>query len=122
ARWLLALAWRMRGDLLAARGRVHKLTLFTHNFMDACGLDAERVRACVFMAITQDGPLSMCAFNAQRDRFLLRPLATAQGPWQPLRVPAGEGAVPIKWLKGRPREQALRARGGEGAPRRHPHP
>ncbi|HET7527715.1 MAG TPA: radical SAM protein [Burkholderiaceae bacterium] len=115
-RWLFALAWRMRGDLLAARGRVHKLTFFTHNFMDACGLDAERVHACVFMAITQDGPLSMCAFNAQRDRFLLRPLATAQGPWQPLRTSAGAGAVPIKWLKGRPRERALRERRHDSAP------
>lgn len=115
ARWLLALTWRMRADLLAARGRVHKLTLFTHNFMDACGLDAERVNACVFMAITQDGPLSMCAFNAQRDRFLLRPLATAQGPWQPLRTPPAGRETPIQWLKGRPREQALRARRGEGA-------
>jgi hypothetical protein len=116
-RWALALVWRMRRDLLAARGRVHKLTLFTHNFMDACSLDAERVDACVFMAITQDGPLSMCAYNAQRDNYLLRPLQTAQGLWQPLRagpVPAqGAASVPtfpIKWLKGRPRAAALHAR------------
>ena len=116
-RWALALAWRMRRDLLAARGRVHKLTLFTHNFMDACSLDAERVDACVFMAITQDGPLSMCAYNAQRDQYLLRPLQTAQGLWQPLRpgpesalVAATVPAFPIKWLKGRPRAAALRER------------
>ncbi len=115
-RWALALAWRMRQDLLAARGRVHKLTLFTHNFMDACNLDAERVEACVFMAVTQDGPLSMCAYNAQRDAYLLRPLQTAQGLWQPLRAgnpqTAGATAVtsfPIKWLKGRPRAVALQA-------------
>ena len=115
-RWALALAWRMRADLWAGRGRVHKLTLFTHNFMDACQLDTERLEACVFMAITQDGPLSMCAYNARRDDFLLRPLATPQGTWQPLR--AGQPAptnVPIKWLKGRPRAAALQARGAAQA-------
>jgi hypothetical protein len=115
-RWALALAWRMRRDLLAARGRVHKLTLFTHNFMDACNLDAERIDACVFMALTQDGPLSMCAYNAQRDNYLLRPLQTARGTWQPLRAghEATPGAAvptfPIKWLKGRPRAAELQAR------------
>lgn len=105
--WGLALAWRMRAGLLAGRGRVHKLTLFTHNFMDACELDPERIEACVFMAITQDGPISMCAFNAQRDAYLLRPLQTAAGTWQPL--PPGHDGVPtfpIKWLKGRPRAAA----------------
>ncbi len=84
-RWVLAHVWHMKRDLLAACGRVHKLTLFTHNFMDARQLDPERIDACVFMAITQDGPLSMCAFNAQRDDFLLRPLKTSAGAWQPLR-------------------------------------
>ena len=105
--WGLRLAWRMRAGLLAGGGRVHKLTLFTHNFMDACQLDPERIDACVFMAITQDGPLSMCAFNAQRDAYLLRPLQTSTGTWQPL--PPGHDAVPtfpIKWLKGRARAQA----------------
>ena len=110
-RWAFALAWRARRDLLAARGRVHKLTLFTHNFMDACRLDAERIDSCVFMAITQDGPLSMCAFNAQRDNFLLRALPTAQGPWQPLRAGAEAAPeFPIKWLKGRSRSAARRER------------
>ena len=106
--WAAATAWRLRADLWPARGRVHKLTLFTHNFMDARQLDAQRVDACVFMAMTQDGPLSMCAYNAQRDHYLLAPLQTSQGTWQPL--PAGHTAVPtfpIKWLKGRPRAAAL---------------
>lgn len=118
-RWGLALAWRLRRDLWAARGRVHKLTLFTHNFMDACHLDAERIEACVFMAITQDGPLSMCAFNARRDDYLLRPLATSSGTWQPLRsrndgtatvASAPVASYPVKWLKGRSRAAALQAR------------
>ena len=68
------------------------------------------------MAMTQDGPLSMCAYNAQRDNYLLRPLQTSQGPWQPLRE--GHAAVPtfpIKWLKGRPRAAALHER----KPKRH---
>jgi len=106
-RWALALAWRLRRDLIAARGRVHKLTLFTHNFMDACALDSDRLDACVFMAMTQDGPMGMCAFNARRDDFLLRPLATSAGDWQPLR--GGHDATPtfpVKWLKGRPRAAA----------------
>ncbi|MDQ2780201.1 MAG: radical SAM protein, partial [Pseudomonadota bacterium] len=122
ARWVLAWAWRLRHDLLAARFRVHKLTLFTHNFMDACHLDSDRLDACVFMAITQDGPLSMCSYNARRDEFLLRPLHTAGGTWQPLRPGSGNAVanalpgVPIRWLKGRPRAAALQARRTASAP------
>jgi 7,8-dihydro-6-hydroxymethylpterin dimethyltransferase len=83
--------------------------------MDACSLDAERIDACVFMAITQDGPISMCAYNAQRDRWLLQPLRIAQGGvWQPLLGDAGHAGstvvIPLKHLKGRAREAALRAR------------
>jgi 7,8-dihydro-6-hydroxymethylpterin dimethyltransferase len=110
-RWGAGLLWRMKGPLLRARGRVHKLTLFTHNFMDACHLQTDRVQACVFMAITQDGPLSMCAYNAQRDQYLLKPLTTSKGEWQPLAVDSTVVAsFPIKWLKGRSREAALNAR------------
>ena len=112
--WLRRFAWQARADLWAARGRVGKLTFFTHNFMDACALEADRIDACVFMAITQDGPMSMCAFNARRDDFLLRPLprpGLAEGDWQPLRpASAGQREQPIKWLKGRAREAALAAR------------
>jgi 7,8-dihydro-6-hydroxymethylpterin dimethyltransferase len=107
ARWALAFAWEARRDLLAARGRVHKLTLFTHNFMDACNLDRERLDACVFMAVTQHGPMSMCAYNAKRDHYLLQPLATSLGEWQPL---AALPAQPIKFLKGRARDAWLQAR------------
>ncbi len=111
AAWALRLAWRAKWDLLAAHGRVAKLTFFSHNFMDASALEAERIDACVFMAITQDGPISMCAFNARRDDFLLRPLPHAGGSWQPLRgTGAGPAAQPIKWLKGRAREAALAQR------------
>jgi 7,8-dihydro-6-hydroxymethylpterin dimethyltransferase len=105
-RWLLNFAWKARRDLIAARGRVHKLTLFTHNFMDACQLDRERIDACVFMAVTQHGPMSMCTYNAKRDHYLLQPLATSQGEWQPL----ARQEQPIKFLKGRAREAWLQAR------------
>ena len=126
-RWALTLAWKARRDLMAARGRIYKLSFFTHNFMDACQLDAERLDACVFMAMTQDGPLSMCAYNARRDEFLLRPLQTAAGIWKPLReLPAGGDGIPIKWLKGRAREAAIRgdtgpsgAAAGAAEPIRH---
>ncbi len=130
----------MRRDWLAARGRVHKLTLFTHNFMDACALDSERIEACVFMAMTQDGPLSMCAYNAQRDAYLLKPLQTSHGVWQPLRQgPAGAAvglaqptvkaslaadssiiaSFPVKWLKGRSRAHAMQARSQRADPANH---
>ena len=117
--WGAGLLWRMKAELLQARGRVYKLTLFTHNFMDACHLETDRVHACVFMAITQDGPLSMCAYNAQRDSYLLKPLKTSAGEWQPL-APGHKlnahgaahviASVPIKWLKGRGRKAALAER------------
>ena len=116
-RWVAAFAWSARRDLVAARGRVDKLTFFTHNFMDASKLDAERIDACVFMAITQDGPLSMCAFNARRDRYLLSPLETSTGLWQPLiDGPDAPRTFPIKWLKGRSRQAALQARRAQEHP------
>ena len=116
-RWGAGLLWRIKGELIQARGRVYKLTLFTHNFMDACHLQADRVNACVFMAITQDGPLSMCAYNAQRDSYLLKPLKTSAGEWQPLAHERNVVApVPIKWLKGRGRKAALAERDADSRP------
>ncbi len=115
-RWMTAFAWRVRTDLVAARGRVRKLTFFTHNFMDAQALERERIDACVFMAMTQHGPISMCAYNSRRDHYLLQPITTSQGVWQPLAGRRSEGNVavfPIKFLKGRPRASALAARAGE---------
>jgi molybdenum cofactor biosynthesis enzyme MoaA len=69
---LLRRLWRMKADLIAARGRVSKLSFFIHNFMDACELEGDRIDACVFMAATQHGPVSMCLHNAKRDEFILR--------------------------------------------------
>jgi tetraether lipid synthase len=80
--------WRMRRDLIAARGRAHKLSFFVQNFMDAQALEPERIHACSFMVMTGNGPISMCAHNARRDEFILRPVTieTEEGRalWNPL--------------------------------------
>lgn len=61
-------------DLVKGRGRVHQLTFFVQNFMDASQLDEERVNACSFMVMTNEGPVSMCKHNASRDDYILKPL------------------------------------------------
>jgi len=71
--WAARKVWRMRRDLAAARGRVHKLSFFIHDFMHACALERDRIEACSFMVATRDGPLSMCLHNAKRDAYLLPP-------------------------------------------------
>lgn len=116
--WFLRKLWRMKHDLIAARGRVNKLSFFIHNFMDACELDPERIRACVFMAATRDGPVSMCQFNAHRDASILKPLRLGKDDgqwfWNPL---SGEVAKDEPLITppemGRPRRaRAKVARGG----------
>ncbi|MBU2976836.1 radical SAM protein [Alteromonas sp. C1M14] len=77
--WLLAKATsakllEMRGSLVRSRGRVHKLSFFVQNFMDATALQQDRIDACSFMVMTADGPVSMCKHNAQRDEYILKPL------------------------------------------------
>jgi hypothetical protein len=71
--WAARKAWRMRRDLIAARGRVRKISFFVHDFMHACDLAQERIDACSFMVATREGPLSMCLHNARRDAYLLPP-------------------------------------------------
>jgi hypothetical protein len=77
--WAARKVWRMRADLLRSRGRVRKLSFFIHNFMDSGGLDSRRIDACSFMAMTAEGPVSMCAHNARRDRHILQPVAVRDG-------------------------------------------
>ncbi|GAA6167973.1 radical SAM protein [Sessilibacter corallicola] len=60
--------------LFIAKGDVQKLTFFIQNFMDADGLNQDRVHACSFMVMTADGPVSMCEHNANRDDYILKPL------------------------------------------------
>ena len=113
-------AWRARRALLLSRGKVHKLSFFVHNFMDAKHIERERAHACVFMVATAQGPLSMCVHNAKRDSFVLAPLdlVTPQGieHWAPLRTAGGDSrdgtlaAFPLKWMRGRARAAAARAR------------
>jgi hypothetical protein len=86
--WLLRKAWQTRVDLWTARGHVNKLSFVIHNFMDACRLEQDRVDACSFMAMTQQGPISMCLHNAKRDAFILAPIKLSglngERVWNPL--------------------------------------
>ena len=61
-------------DLVESRGKVNQLTFFVQNFMDAEELVQERIDGCSFMVMTDQGPVSMCQHNAQRDDYILRPL------------------------------------------------
>jgi hypothetical protein len=86
--WLARIIWRAKIDLFRARGRIHKLSFFIHDFMDACRLEKDRIDACVFAAATASGPISMCLHNAKRDAFILAPLrmgdAIGNRVWNPL--------------------------------------
>lgn len=64
----------MSGDLFKAKGKMHKLSFFVQNFMDAEALEQDRIDACSFMVMTTDGPVSMCEHNAHRDEYILKPL------------------------------------------------
>ena len=91
---------------------MHKLSFYIHNFMDADNLERDRCEACVFMVATRDGPVSMCVHNAKRDQYLMKPVRTATGWWNPLTgrttdaglvdTPAPD-ALPLTRLKGRVR-------------------
>jgi hypothetical protein len=99
---ILCAAWRSFRPLAPAllRGRrPHRLSFFIHNFMSADQIDRDRCEACVFTVMTARGPISMCAHNADRDRFVmdgLSPTARAQR----------KTALAFKQLKGRLRAQA----------------
>jgi len=110
--------WR---DFVAARGRVNRISFFLHNFMDACHLEPDRIKACSFYTVTRDGPVSMCLANAKRDSYILQPVRMpgADGTtrlWDPLtgqlKDDANEGvddvkdptSHPLKHLKGRSRQ------------------
>ncbi len=88
AQWFARTVGQLRHDLLAARGRVYKLSFFIHNFMDACSLEHDRIGTCSFMVATGEGPISMCLHNARRDDFLLQATPVAEGTrirfWNPV--------------------------------------
>lgn len=98
-RYLTRRIQQMLPDIVRARGRVHKLTFFMQNFMDASALDPDRIDACSFMVMTADGPVSMCQHNAVRDDYILKPLdvVTADGSikrYDPFPVKVRIGSVP----------------------------
>ena len=99
-RWLSRTGWRARADLLRSRGRVDKLSFFIHNFMDACGLEKDRIDACIFTAATGEGPVSMCLHNAQRDNFILQPVRMGGERdgrfWDPLTGEISRRVIPIR--------------------------
>ncbi|MEM7236341.1 MAG: radical SAM protein, partial [Pseudomonadota bacterium] len=70
---LIGRLWSLRRGMIRSRGRLHRLSILVHNFMDARELDPDRCASCVFMAMTEDGPLSMCVHNARRDHHLFTP-------------------------------------------------
>lgn len=119
-RWFFRILWAAKFDLWAAKGKIEKLSFYIHNFMDACHLEHDRLKACVFMVATQDGPLSMCLHNAKRDDYILRPIpvegSNGGALWHPLIGKTALSAAdemqridpkiyPIKYLKGQLREQ-----------------
>jgi uncharacterized radical SAM superfamily Fe-S cluster-containing enzyme len=73
-KFFLPKLWEARRDIIKARGKMSLISFFAHNFMDASCLDPERIEACSFMVMSPDGPVSMCAHNAKRDDFVLRPI------------------------------------------------
>ena len=115
------LLWQIRTGLIASWGRVHRMSVVIHSFMDAEQLDVGRCAACVFMTMTSDGPISMCAFNAKRDALIFKPVPVQKGQstewWS---AATGEvtklpdqtepSSVPFKLLKGRQRALAARKR------------
>lgn len=115
--WAARRLWAMRRDLVASRGRVHKLSFFIHNFMDAEHLACDRIEACVFMVATGEGPISMCLHNAKRDSFILKPVALSEGGyWDPVtgqRTEQPAAAAPVltrKTARGRRRLEINHAR------------
>ncbi len=79
--WIVRGTWhginvirKMASDLIKSRGKVHQLTFFVQNFMDAEELVQERIDGCSFMVMTDQGPVSMCQHNSRRDDYILRPL------------------------------------------------
>lgn len=73
-KYYLPRLWEIRREIIASRGKANKISFFVQNFMDAEHLDPERINACSFMVMTPEGPLSMCAHNAKRDDYILRPI------------------------------------------------
>ena len=83
-------------------------------------MERDPCESCVFMVATENGPLSMCVHNAQRDHHIFAPakIETPDGLWwwsaatgqlttAPVRGEPGE--MPFKRLEGRMRAAACAA-------------
>ncbi|MFK7831283.1 MAG: radical SAM protein [Congregibacter sp.] len=111
-RYVLRKAWALRSALLRGR-KLHRISFFIHNFMDAQKLERGRCEACVFMVATADGPMSMCVHNAKRDQMITQKVSGTvdQKSWDPLAVEAADTSLlPLKQLKGRLRAQMYEQR------------
>ena len=121
-KWIFHQIWIRKRLILRSKGKINTMSFFMHNFMDDSALDSERITACAFKVMTEQGPMSMCLYNAKRDNYLLQPtrIKTEQGIsfWQPLtgaitdKLKTVEEIVtpikhPIKNLKGKSRQRAL---------------
>jgi len=112
--WLI---WCLRGGLWSSKGKVHRMAVMIHSFMDAEHLEQDRCESCVFMVATNDGPLSMCVHNARRDHHIFAPVKisakngdswwdAATGKRTAASVRETFGEIPFKRLKGRMRAEA----------------
>ena len=93
-KFFVAHLWDAKRDIFKSRGRVHSVSFFVHNFMDAENLDSERIGACSFMLMTAEGPVSMCEHNSRRDEFILKPIVFRRrdgslSSYDPFKKPAG---------------------------------
>ncbi|MEL6768104.1 MAG: radical SAM protein, partial [Pseudomonadota bacterium] len=88
---------------LVSGHRPHRLSFFVHNFMAAEALDEARCESCVFLTMTEKGPLSMCALNADRDAYLMADLT-------PEALAKRRAGLAFKELKGRLRAKAVEDR------------
>jgi tetraether lipid synthase len=108
---------QIKNDLIASKAKVNSLSFFIHNFMDACNLEQERLDACVFHAMTKEGPVSMCQHNAKRDEYITQAIPIVQEQelkfWHPLEAKLYNSEpeiqlqnpqnYPLKKLKGKSR-------------------
>ena len=103
--WGIGRLWALRSGLWPGRFRIHKLSFFVHDFMDACHLERDRLKACAFTVATESGLVPMCLHNARRDAFILAPvtLASAKGEtcWDPATGRAGRESVAGKVILSR---------------------
>jgi 7,8-dihydro-6-hydroxymethylpterin dimethyltransferase len=77
--YFLPRIWKIKKDIITAKGKTNKISFFIQNFMDKDNLDSERIEACSFMVMTKEGPVSMCKHNANRDDYILQPIQVEGG-------------------------------------------